>query len=47
MLWRPDALSGVIGTTVGATVLMVLLLIGLRDLLGPDRTDATGEAAAP
>lgn len=33
MAWRPDALSGVLGTTIGATVLVVLLLVGLRDLL--------------
>jgi O-antigen/teichoic acid export membrane protein len=33
----PSAVSGVLGTTVGATTLAVLLLIGLRDLLLPDR----------
>jgi O-antigen/teichoic acid export membrane protein len=32
--WRPDALSAVIGTAVGATVLAAVLLTGLRDLLG-------------
>jgi O-antigen/teichoic acid export membrane protein len=32
MAWRPDALSGVLGTTIGATVLVVLLFVGLRDL---------------
>jgi O-antigen/teichoic acid export membrane protein len=37
MLWRPSALSGVLGTTIGATVLVVLLLVGLRDLLLPAR----------
>ena len=35
MAWRPDALSGVLGTTIGATVLVVLLLVGLRDLFLP------------
>jgi O-antigen/teichoic acid export membrane protein len=34
---RPTALSGVIGTTVGATVLALMLLWGLRDLLRPAR----------
>ena len=32
---RPTALSGVMGTTAGALVLAVLLLVGLRDLLRP------------
>lgn len=35
MAWRPDALSGVLGTTIGATVLVIALLVGLRDLLLP------------
>jgi O-antigen/teichoic acid export membrane protein len=32
---HPEAISGAIGTTVGATVLAALLLFGLRDLLRP------------
>jgi O-antigen/teichoic acid export membrane protein len=36
-LRSPDALSGVIGTAVGAGVLALLLLAGLRDLLLPAR----------
>jgi O-antigen/teichoic acid export membrane protein len=31
--WRPEASSGVLGTAIGATVLVVLLLVGLRDVL--------------
>jgi len=37
MAHDPSALSGVLGTTVGATTMAVLLLIGVRDLLRPDR----------
>jgi O-antigen/teichoic acid export membrane protein len=38
MLWRPDPVSGVLGTTIGAGVLAVLLVIGLRDLFRTPRT---------
>ena len=41
MAWRPDALSGVLGTTIGATVLVVLLLVGLRDLFQPSAATRT------
>jgi O-antigen/teichoic acid export membrane protein len=36
-LRSPEAVSGLIGTAVGATVLVLLLLVGLRDLLLPAR----------
>ncbi|GAA3243239.1 hypothetical protein GCM10017691_47930 [Pseudonocardia petroleophila] len=35
--WRPDALSAVLGTAAGAVVLAVVLLTGVRDVLGPAR----------
>lgn len=38
MTAHPSAFSGVLGTTVGATTLAVLLLAGIRDLLVPDRS---------
>jgi O-antigen/teichoic acid export membrane protein len=50
---RPEALSPVIGTAAGATVLAVILLIGLRDLLtGPPTPepvplDGASPAAGP
>lgn len=34
---RPDAMSAVVGTAVGAVVLAVLLLSGVRDLIAPAR----------
>jgi O-antigen/teichoic acid export membrane protein len=42
MLHRSEAVSGVLGTLIGATVLVVLLLIGLRDLLLPVRSVDVG-----
>lgn len=39
LMWRrPEAVSGVTGMVIGATVLVILLLIGLRDLLLPARS---------
>jgi O-antigen/teichoic acid export membrane protein len=42
----PAAVSGVIGTLVGGTVLLVLLLIGLRDLLLPVPAHGAGARRA-
>lgn len=48
----PEAVSGVIGTLVGGTVLLLLFLVGLRDLLlpvrwvGGARRDAVGLTAS-
>lgn len=36
MRWHPGAISPIIGTAVGATVVAALFLTGLRDLFGPD-----------
>lgn len=45
--WRPSAECGVAGTALGATVMAVLLLAGLRDvLLAPRPPAATGHDAA-
>ncbi len=42
--WRPDALSGVIGTAVGAGVVAAVVLYGLRDVRHPS---VVGLAPAP
>lgn len=42
VLLRPTALSGALGTAIGATTLTVLLFIGLRDLLLPPRAQSPG-----
>jgi O-antigen/teichoic acid export membrane protein len=39
-LARPDAFSAVLGTTIGASVMAVALLVGLRDLILPSRSPA-------
>jgi len=43
-LARPDAFSAVVGTTVGATVMALALLAGLRDLVLPARGPVPAEA---
>jgi O-antigen/teichoic acid export membrane protein len=42
---NPEAISGALGTTIGATVLAVLLLIGLRDLFLPTPLVTPGASA--